>query len=200
MSNILSLGKLLRSGFEFYLTGCGNECYAVSPGGASRIKIILGSDDILQVQHRERLGAKAVRLPTAPVKRSIQSSGLAPVMTLARTAGMHDDNTSCFFHAVLNHCGDVKIYRTLGVTKGYKQAKLKPYFCNTCAVSKARNFGISRKRPPSVPVMPAYEDAQQNNIFDDVTSSDDDSGDELDTTSFTAETAGHDLGMQPMPR
>ena len=200
VSNILSLGKLLRSGFEFHLTNGGKECYAVSPGGAARIKIILGSDDILRIQHQARTGAKAIRLPTAPVKHTTQSAGLTPVMALARSAGMYDAATSCFFHDILNHCGDEKAYRTLGVTKGYKQTRLKPYYCKTCAASKARNFGLSRKHPPPAPVMPAYEDAQYNDTFDDMSSSDDESGDELDMDTFTAETAGRELGIQPVQR
>ena len=69
------------------------------------------------------------------------------------------------FTTYLNHCGDEKAYRTLGVTKGYKQTKLKPYYCKTCAASKARNFGLSRKHPPPAPVMPAYEDAQYNDTI-----------------------------------
>ena len=200
VSNILSLGKLLRSGFEFHLTNGGKECYAVSPGGAARIKIILGSDDILRIQHQARTGAKAIRLPTAPVKHTTQSAGLTPVMALARSAGMYDAATSCFFHDILNHCGDEKAYRTLGVTKSYKQTRLKPYYCKTCAASKARNFGLSRKHPPPAPVMPAYEDAQYNDTFDDMSSSDDESGDELDMDTFTAETAGRELGIQPVQR
>ena len=49
-------------------------------------------------------------------------------------------------------------------------------------------------------MVPAYEDAQYNEIFDDISSSDDESGDEVDTSSFTTETVGRDLGIQPIQR
>ena len=48
--------------------------------------------------------------------------------------------------------------------------------------------------------MPAYEDAQYNDTFDDIFSSGEDSGDELDISTFTAETAGRELGIQPVQR
>ena len=119
-------------------------------------------------------------------------------MALARSAGMYDAATSCFFHDAFNHCGNEKVYRTLDVTKDYKQTNLESYYCKTCATNKARNFGLSRKHPPPAPVMPAYADAHYNDIFDDISSSDDESGDELDTSSFTTETAGRELGIQPI--
>ena len=115
------IGKLLRCFFDFHLTDRVRRCYiyAVTPGGAHKLKASLGVDDILRLQHSLRTGSDRVRIT--------QPSG---VYQLSRRA---HDVTSSFLHDVFNHASDEKIYRTLGVTKSCKQVRLKPCHCNTCA-------------------------------------------------------------------
>ena len=69
MTNILSLGKLLRCGFSFQMIDADN-CWAVSPGGANRIKLQLGRDDILRMPHSIRSGSNANRIPVLALRRS----------------------------------------------------------------------------------------------------------------------------------
>ena len=88
VSNILSLGKLLRGGFDFHLTDRGRRCYAVTPGGAHKLKVSLGVDDILRLRHSLRTGSDRVRIT--------QPSG---VSQLSRRA---HDATSSFLYDFFN--------------------------------------------------------------------------------------------------
>ena len=45
---ILSLCKLVRDGFKFYLEGVDN-CFGISPDGQTKIKLDLGIDNILRI-------------------------------------------------------------------------------------------------------------------------------------------------------
>ena len=62
MTNILSLGKVLRKGYSFHLLD-GKNCYATTPGGGHRIQLQLGLDDILRMPHGVRTGTAANRVP-----------------------------------------------------------------------------------------------------------------------------------------
>ena len=190
VTNILSLGKMLRAGYDFHLTEAGKSCYAVSPGGAHRIRLQLGLDDILRMKHAVRSGPAAVRIP--------RPSG---VMILRRSAG---NGSYSFLHDVFNHCGSEKLYRTLGVTRGYKQVRLKPELCNTCAVAKARNFGLRKSgRCSDAPAVSSVMlvDGDQDPVFDDDTSDDDGSDAEgKEGVQYTAAVAGRELGSQSVPR
>jgi hypothetical protein len=196
VSSILSLGKLLRSGFEFHFTDGGKQCYGVAPGGF-RVKVQLGNDDILRMHHRIRNGNDAAPLPKFPVN------------ALSRRAHTERANSadSCFFHDVFLHCGAEKVYRTLGVTNGYKQVRLTPYKCSTCAAAKARSFGLKRVGcrsdvPIDTVLMAQPGDSDPSDpVFDDSTSSDNGSDDEApEDSEYTADVAGRDLGDQPVPR
>ena len=56
VTQILSMGKLLRSGWKFHLTGDGSGCYGLTPGGAHKVVVDLGVDDLLRIQHSVRAG------------------------------------------------------------------------------------------------------------------------------------------------
>ena len=131
VSDILSLGKLLRAGFDFHLCGRGQQCCVVSPGDGYRVRIHLGDDVILRLQH-------AIRDEVSTPHQ---------VFALRRSA---DNATSSFLHDVSNHMGMERIYQTLGVTRGYKQTRLQKYTCRTCAQAKARNFGLRQRRVRTV--------------------------------------------------
>ena len=66
LSQILSLGKLLRSRRTFRLGDKGKDCYGTTPGGAHRVNIQLGVDDILRIDHELRTGHAAKMLPAQP--------------------------------------------------------------------------------------------------------------------------------------
>ena len=97
------------------------------------IKVDLGTDDILRVPHTIRSGPQSKPLPKLPS---------AVIHALRRTA---DVANAAFLHEVFNHCSPDKVYRTLGVTKGYNQIRLEGTHCDTCAQAKARSIGLSHK-------------------------------------------------------
>ena len=115
------MGKLLRKGWEFHLAhGEGEECYAMTPGGAHRVEVELGMDEILRINHTMRADKERIPLPVHTVKRS------AP------------DATATFLHDCFTHRGDEKIFRTLGVTKGFIQKRFQTGHCDACAQARAR--------------------------------------------------------------
>ena len=182
ISNIWSLGKLLRSGWDFHMSDNGKQCYALTPGGAHRVEITLGLDDILRIYHKDRDGLERVPLPTQPEQS---------VHTVKRTA---DSASSMFLHDCFFHRGDEKLYHTLGVTKGYVQAPVKTSHCDSCAKAKARDFGLSQQRIHAV--------KDHDPIFDDDNQLDDDDSDpdsdyELE---YIAPVIGRELGEQDVPR
>ena len=185
VSNILSLGKLLRIGWEFHMSSGGKECYALTPGGAHRVEVNLGMDDILRICHEHREGQERVPLPTQPE----QQQG---IYNIRKTAS---DASSKFIHECFFHRGDEKLSRTLGVTKGYKEAKINSGQCDSCAKAKAREFGLSQQRK----VQAAY--SASDDVFDDDNSLDpDDSEPEDDELEYIAPIIGRELGEQNVPR
>ena len=48
-------------------------------------------------------------------------------------------------HEMFNHSSREKIYQTLGVTRGYKQAPLPEADCASCPIGKAHRKGLSHK-------------------------------------------------------
>jgi hypothetical protein len=86
------------------------------------------------------------------------------------------------------------VFRTLCATKGYKQVRLPPFRCTTCARFKARNFGLRNIGPAPLVCLDA--------VFDDDTDSDNgsDCEDQYADASFEAAVAGRELGTQPVPR
>ena len=101
---ILSLGKLLREGWAFHFEG--KDLYALTPGGAHKLQVKLGEDNILRLPHTIRTGKDSEPLPS-PGK----------VSAVRHTI---DKATSQLLHDIFNHASMEKIFQTLGVTKGYK--------------------------------------------------------------------------------
>ena len=228
-SNILSMGKLIRKGYDFHFTNSGKQCYGTAPGGAHRVRIDLGPDDILRVEHTIREGRDSAPIRALPQTELTQPAvqTLQEVCALRRTAakGAYE-----FLHAVFNHCGDEKLFQTLGHTKGYVQTRMPPQHCNTCATTKARDFGLKQgtlnaglcEEAPSSQGR-AWLDhlsAQDRHVIahtlareltlvvvepDPVFADPSDSGDDADAVplieyEFKAASAGRQLGIQPVPR
>ena len=126
---ILSLGKLLREGWAFHFEG--KDLYALTPGGAHKLQVKLGEDNILRLPHTIRTGKDSEPLPS-PGK----------VSAVRHTI---DKATSQLLHDIFNHASMEKIFQTLGVTKGYKQVRLPDFHCDACPQAKARRRGISHK-------------------------------------------------------
>ena len=129
---ILSLGQLLRTGWEFHFTDQGQNCVATTTEG-HKINVELGSDNLLRLPHvvRTNKGAKSLSRPENPVS------------IVRRTA---DQASYSFLHEMFNHSSAEKVYQTLGVTCGYRQIRLPATPCNACAQGAARRKGISHKR------------------------------------------------------
>lgn len=51
---ILSMGKLIRKGFDFFMGDFGNDMYATAPGGAYTVKLDIGVDDVLRIPRHEQ--------------------------------------------------------------------------------------------------------------------------------------------------
>ena len=134
-SSLLSLGKLLRAGYEFHFSEQGRECYMLTPGSAHKVLVELGVDDILRLPHTVRTGPDSEPLPVLPSSQ---------VLAVRRTVDYAD---ATFLHDIFNHVSAEKIYQTLGVTKGYVQTRLAKVHCNSCALANARCKGLSHKRP-----------------------------------------------------
>ena len=133
-----------------------------------------------------------------------------------------EDAAYGFLHPVFNHCGDEKLFQTLGHTKGYVQVRLSPTHCNTCAIARARGFGL-KQRTLNAAInqcgLVHHLDQQDlqlflthaphlvlagldpHPVFSDESAAVDDSDDppfvEFD---YQAPIAGRQLGVQPVPR
>ena len=53
VNDIWSMGEMLHDGWKFILNG--NENYAISPGGAHRVKVEIGVDNILRIQQNAKI-------------------------------------------------------------------------------------------------------------------------------------------------
>ena len=179
VSNIWSMGKLIKNGWKFHLDGEDN--HAITPGGAHRVDVELSVDNILRISHQMRVAKERVPLPSPQV---------ATVKQSAR------DATSHFLHDCFFHRSDEKIFQTLGVTKGYKQARISTGHCDSCAKAKARSFGLSQKRHEILANMPVNDP-----VFDDDNDLDPcDSESEDEEFEYVAPVAGRELGEQSVPR
>ena len=217
MHPILSMGRMLRDGFSFYLGGSGDtlDLYAVVPGGAYTIKIELGQDDILKIPHEIRVGEDSKHLlcllyvPTAGQSNSVQGV----TRTLKSINGE-------LLHQLLNHSNPEKVFQTLKNTTCFKAIRLEYPTCTWCALGKSTRAGLSHQKHPT-PRQPAegnntyvvssgdhsyiialnaneasaeeYEDGEhmENDTDGDITQ---------DEFEYTAPTAGRALGEQPVPR
>ena len=184
ISNIWSLGKMLKNGWEFHLHNKGKDCYGLTPGGAHRVDINLGLDNILRISHQMRQQRDRVPMPQQP-----------QINTVKKSTG---DATASFLHDSFFHRGDEKIYQTLGVTKGFKQVRIQTGHCDSCAKGKAREFGLSQMRH-----MVAMNESAGNHdpVFDDDNALDPfDSESDDDEFEYVAPVAGRELGTQNVPR
>ena len=153
--NILSMGKLVRKGWQFFFSGSDNMV-AQPPHSDSKIKVELCEDDIIRFPHEIRDGKAATPIPQLPVQHVRQAPryGIstfaspfsahesAPVLAVHRTPL---DINAEMLHDIFLHKGAEKIYRTLQNTKGYEAVRLPDVFCDICAKIKARRRGLSRK-------------------------------------------------------
>ena len=119
--NIISLGKLLRQGWDFHFTAHGQECLALTPHGTHTVRIELGHDDILRMPHNVRHGKAAQPLPDVP-----------GAVNAVRTA--HGKATGMVLHRTFNHATMARIHRTLEVTRGYKPVRFEDLHCDACAM------------------------------------------------------------------
>ena len=121
--SLLSLCKLLRDGWKFELE-LGSP-YAFTPQGQKLLLDI--SDDTLVLPHEVREGKEAERLPV--------------IGKVARTA---TEANATFFHRLMNHSNQQRVFLSLGVTKGWVQPSkpLVEVHCKACAIGKARAKGL----------------------------------------------------------
>ena len=181
VSNILSLGKLLRKGWSFHLSGSEKEYYANTPGGTHRVQIELSTDAILRMYHDSRTGKERIPLPA-------QQGSVNSIKQSASEA------SSKFIHEAFFHRSDDKLTHTLQMTKGYIAAKINSKHCSACAKAKAREFGLSQQRHVML------------NTVDDPTFDDDNSLDPYDSEQdeeeleYIAPSIGRELGEQNVPR
>ena len=135
--NIISLGKLLRQGWDFHFTAHGKECLALTPHGSHTVRIELGHDDILRMPHEVRHGKAAQPLPDVP-----------GAVNAVRTAS--GKATAAFLHRTFNHTSMARVHRTLTVTRGYKPVHLEDLHCDACAMGNLRRRGLSHKKSEAV--------------------------------------------------
>ena len=169
ISNILSLGKLLRGGWKFHLEE--GDCHGTTPGGAHNVEIQLGIDNILRISHQMRSARERQPLPRPLAEDTVN--------TVKRSAG---NATSAYFHECPFHRGDAKLTHTLKNTKGYLPIRIQTGHCDACAAAKAREFGLSQSRAPAT-IMPVHippdETFDDDNHLDDADSVSDSDNDEL---------------------
>jgi hypothetical protein len=147
---IVSMGKLIRKGFDFYLGDCGNEMYATAPGGAYTVKLHLGVDDVVRIPHTVRKGESRQQLPQLAVfgsgdmniNQSTKATG-HPVNTASRTV---KELNGEMLHQMLNHTSDERMYQTLQHTVGFKPVRLSVPSCIWCALGKSQKAGISHQK------------------------------------------------------
>ena len=130
---ILSMGKLLRDGYEFILKDHGDTCLMRAPNKKRMINLHLGDDDIVTLPHT---------LLVAPKPKGAQLTCL--IQRNMAKAPMD------LLHITLGHASLRRIELTLQCTSGFKQRKLHPVHCPACAIAKSRAQGISRSRPPAL--------------------------------------------------
>ena len=94
---------------------------------------MLGEDNVIRIPHKVRTGKEAAELPVPEGDYSISS-----------VSNSHEAATGKWLHGLFNHSNSDKIWRTLGVTSGYKQPE-KPFqecFCISCATANSRSKGL----------------------------------------------------------
>ena len=186
VTQILSMGKLLRLGWSFQFSDCGKECWAFTPGNAHKVQVLLGTDDILRIPHTIRNGMDSIPMHELPTSN---------INALRRTIG---DVDAILLHEIFNHCGSEKLYRTLLSTVGFKAVRFPEFHCRWCALTKARDFGLKQtSRTKTASVMPVHPIYNEDEDPDNGSDADDPNADELD---YVAPVAGRMYGVQNVPR
>ena len=130
-STLISMGKLIKQGrkFTFELA----ELVARTPSG-HKIHCTLGEDNVIRIPHRVRTGEESAELPIPAGDYSIST-----------VSNSKESVTGKWLHATFNHASQDMIWRTLGVTAGFKQPA-KPFeecFCTSYATANARGKGLT---------------------------------------------------------
>ena len=124
------MGKLIKQGWKFTFELA--ELIGWTPSG-HKVMCTLGDDNVIRIPHGIRVGDEAAELPIPAGDYSIGT-----------VSNSKESATSAWLHATFNHASQDKIWRTLGVTAGFKQPA-KPFedcFCTACATANARGKGL----------------------------------------------------------
>ena len=124
------MGKLIKQGWKFTFELA--ELIGWTPSG-HKVMCTLGDDNVIRIPHGVRTGDEAAELPIPAGDYSIGT-----------VSNSKESATSAWLHATFNHASQDKIWRTLGVTAGFKQPA-KPFedcFCTSCATANARGKGL----------------------------------------------------------
>ena len=130
-SEIISIGKLLRQGYEFHFTDHGKDCYGYTPGSSAKLRVELGLENIFRLPHKIREGVDSIPLPA--------TNDSASIMAVRRSLSELDAHC---LHDIFNHSGMERIHRTIMVTQGYTAKRFHDHHCVSCAIAKARRKGL----------------------------------------------------------
>ena len=200
---IMSLGKLLRAGWTFHFADNGGDCHAITPDGATKVQVELGTDDILRLPHKLRTGDDADQLPCSlsQVNHADVSNSEHKALIVKRKV---DKATAGFLHDLFYHSSADRIFHTLEHTIGYEAVRLPPHQCDTCAEANARRRGLSHKATLAMLGLSCLNTSDQlveadynDHEYDDDS---DHEGGALTELNYTAPTAGRQLGTGPVPR
>ena len=127
---LISMGKLIKQGWKstFELA----ELVAWTPSG-HKIHCTVEKDNVIRIPHRVKTGEESAELPIPAGDYSIST-----------VSNSKESVTGKWPHATFNHASQDKIWRTLGITAGFKQPA-KPFeecFCTSCATANARGKGL----------------------------------------------------------
>ena len=140
---ILSLGKLVRSGWSFYFESA-DKLVAVTPDKQSPFRVEFGDDDILRLPHELRSVKQAAPLP-AILQQDINRLSAQVLHDHAKR--VPEALNALLLHGIFLHRGMEKVYRTLLHTRGYVAQRLPDPFCWVCAQAKAQRRGLRTHAP-----------------------------------------------------
>jgi hypothetical protein len=122
---LLSLGKLLRQGFTFVALDHGNYIRLRTPDEAHVIRVELGEDDILYLEHTLQ-----------------QDSACANYVKKKFATGSYE-----MLHHLFSHASMSKVLKTLDHTTGLKlDGKATDFFCVSCSSAKNKRKGMRHAR------------------------------------------------------
>ena len=188
-ATILSLGLLLRDGYEFELKQRGEHCIMRPPAGPP-LQIRLCSDNIIRIPLHTTHAALAAQATRHFCMGATKEQRLA---------------TSKYIHMTLNHASRPVIEATLKHTTGCSLASsLVDFTCKACAQANARYGGLSHKKVAfSMQCNRFLCCTQQGGVddgSDDEPPSDDNAEADIDFTQHAAPLPGKGMGTKPLPR